>query len=53
MNRDSLLVLKELEDQLTCNICLEEYCDPKALSCLHRFCMKCIENIIKVYFIYI
>ena len=34
---------QELDDQLTCSICLEQYTNPKALPCLHSFCLKCIE----------
>ena len=35
--------LDQLEEQLTCPICLEHYTNPKTLPCLHSFCQKCIE----------
>ena len=36
---------KELDDQLTCSVCLEQYTNPKVLPCHHSFCLKCIEPI--------
>src|SRR5688572_29887373 len=33
-----------LDDMTTCCICTEVYTDPKALPCIHTFCMKCIQE---------
>ena len=44
-----------LDEQLTCRVCLDLYADPKFLSCLHVFCLLCIEGIrqnVQVYYIY-
>ena len=35
---------EELEDITTCCICSEVFTDPKALPCIHTFCMKCIQD---------
>ncbi|XP_067899249.1 E3 ubiquitin/ISG15 ligase TRIM25-like [Heterodontus francisci] len=35
----------DLEDELTCAVCLHVYQDPVALPCLHSFCLKCIEGV--------
>src|SRR6218665_2905517 len=35
---------EELEDITTCCICTEVYTDPKALPCIHTFCMKCLRE---------
>ena len=34
--------VKELEDQLTCAVCLQLYNNPKDLSCHHVFCTVCL-----------
>ena len=39
---DSLL--KNLEKQVTCSICLDTYTKPKTIACLHTFCLKCLEE---------
>ena len=39
-------VIKKLDEQLTCSICLEIYCSPKALPCLHSFCKQCVKQIV-------
>ncbi|XP_069108279.1 tripartite motif-containing protein 5-like [Argopecten irradians] len=39
-------ILRTVEDQITCTICLEVFQEPKALPCLHTFCKKCIYNYI-------
>jgi len=38
--------LELLEKQVQCPICLETYCDPKALACLHAYCQECIQQLL-------
>ena len=52
MEDEAVVVLQKLEDQLTCSICLEEYSHPKALPCLHSFCLKCIDSLIPKFKVY-
>ena len=35
-------VLKQLEEQLNCSICLDTFTDPKLLKCFHVYCRKCL-----------
>eukprot|EP00062_Callorhinchus_milii_P000363 gi/632934294/ref/XP_007906601.1/ PREDICTED: E3 ubiquitin/ISG15 ligase TRIM25-like [Callorhinchus milii] len=35
----------DLEDDLTCSICLEIYTNPVILNCKHSFCRSCIEDL--------
>ena len=35
-------VLKKLEEQLNCSICLDTYTDPKLLQCFHVYCRQCL-----------
>jgi hypothetical protein len=35
-------VLKQLEEQLNCSICLDTYTDPKLLQCFHVYCRNCL-----------
>ncbi|KAK3723368.1 hypothetical protein QZH41_015945 [Actinostola sp. cb2023] len=35
-----------LEDQVTCPICLEQYQDPRILTCLHTYCRRCLEGML-------
>ena len=37
-------LLKNLEKQVTCSICLDRYTEPKTISCLHTFCCVCLEE---------
>ncbi|XP_067898991.1 E3 ubiquitin/ISG15 ligase TRIM25-like isoform X1 [Heterodontus francisci] len=35
----------DLEDELTCAVCLHVYQDPVTLPCQHSFCLTCIEGV--------
>ncbi|KAK3735709.1 hypothetical protein QZH41_010142 [Actinostola sp. cb2023] len=35
-----------LEDQVKCSICLEQYQDPRILTCLHTYCRRCLEDML-------
>src|SRR6218665_2945508 len=35
---------EDVEDITTCCICTEVYTDPKALPCIHTFCIKCLQE---------
>ena len=37
--------LEQVDEQLTCNVCLEQFTNPKYLLCMHSFCLKCIEGL--------
>ena len=39
-------VIKKLEDQLNCAICLETYTDPKELQCFHVYCRQCLVKLV-------
>ena len=41
----STQVLKKLEEQLTCPICLEQFINPKILPCFHSFCLHCLQGV--------
>ncbi|KAK3580011.1 hypothetical protein CHS0354_001672 [Potamilus streckersoni] len=34
-------------DNISCSICLEQFKDPKFLSCFHTFCYICLEDIVQ------
>ena len=40
-------VVKKISDQLLCSLCLEEYCSPRVLPCMHVFCEACLEKMLK------
>ena len=37
----------EVEENLTCSLCLEVFTNPKVLPCLHSYCHDCIVNLTK------
>ena len=37
--------LEQLEELVTCSVCLDTFRDPRVLSCQHTFCLKCLQNI--------
>ena len=39
-------VLKKVEDQLNCSVCLGVYTDPKMLHCFHVFCKTCLRKLV-------
>ena len=41
----SSIGLHQLEEQLTCPLCLDLYTVPRTLSCLHSFCHTCLEQV--------
>ncbi|XP_013413647.1 tripartite motif-containing protein 3 [Lingula anatina] len=41
---DHVLANQISADHLTCSICLGRYCQPKALPCLHTFCLQCLQD---------
>ena len=38
---------KDLQEEITCSICMELYEDPRVLHCSHTLCFKCIEGVIR------
>ena len=39
-------VIKKVEDQLCCSVCLGTYSDPKLLQCLHEYCQSCLVKLV-------
>ena len=39
-------MVKELEDQLKCLICLDTYTTPKILQCNHVYCQGCLRRLV-------
>lgn len=39
--------LHNIEEQLICAVCLEQYKDPRVLPCAHSFCKRCIEPLLQ------
>lgn len=43
--RDQDNLTRELEEELKCPVCLEEFVEPKSLACSHTVCKVCLTNI--------
>ena len=39
-------LLKKIEEELNCSICLDTYSDPKLLQCFHAYCRKCLVKLV-------
>ena len=37
--------LEELEEEITCPVCQNQFCEPKILPCLHYYCKKCVRQL--------
>ena len=44
MDRPSSAVA-ELHDMTECSICREVFTDPRALPCIHTFCLRCLQRV--------
>ena len=42
--RDQDHLSRVLEEELKCPVCLEEFVEPKCLSCSHTVCLQCLRN---------
>ncbi len=40
-------VIKKLDEQINCSICLDTYTDPKLLQCFHTYCTKCLIPLVR------
>ena len=43
-NMDIPTLLYNLRDEVSCSVCSDIFTDPKQLSCLHSFCLKCLNQ---------
>lgn len=41
----TLSSLDKVKEELSCEICYEQFINPKVLPCFHTFCQKCLEDI--------
>ena len=42
---DIKTLLDNLNDQVSCSVCMCTFTDPKQLPCLHSFCLQCLNDI--------
>uniref|UniRef100_A0A8C3QND8 TRI59 protein n=1 Tax=Cyanoderma ruficeps TaxID=181631 RepID=A0A8C3QND8_9PASS len=42
----SLQAMERLEEELTCAICCDIFCDPRVLPCSHTFCGPCLRDLL-------
>ena len=45
-NQSTAEVLKKVEDQTTCPICMEHFTDPRVLPCFHSYCLTCLQRVL-------
>ena len=45
-NQSTPEVLKKVEDQITCPICMEHFTDPRVLPCFHSYCLACLQRVL-------
>lgn len=38
---------QQIQEEITCSICGDIFCDPKTIPCLHTFCKECLEKSIE------
>ena len=41
---DLTTLFHNLREEVTCSVCSDLFTDPKYLSCLHNFCLKCLQQ---------
>ena len=39
---------EQIQEEITCAICGDIFCDPKTIPCLHTFCKECLQKSIEV-----
>ena len=42
----ALHVIDQISEQLVCAVCLEQLSSPRVLSCMHSFCVECLQRIV-------
>ena len=43
-NLDLTTLFHNLREEVSCSVCSDLFTDPKHLSCLHSFCLKCLNR---------
>ena len=38
--------LREVDQRLSCPVCLERFSDPRLLDCNHTFCRRCLVDVL-------
>ncbi|XP_067053335.1 E3 ubiquitin-protein ligase TRIM45-like [Acropora muricata] len=41
------VVSEKLPEHFECAVCMEQFKEPKVLPCLHTFCMRCLQKLLK------